>query len=155
MELADLLYYSHTSPSGLRWKVSRGRVKKDEVAGSLYNTGYWVINTGGRGLCAHRVILHIIDGFDLNSELEVDHKDRNPSNNEYSNLRVLSHGKNMRNMGLRKLNLSGISGVRWDKQRGKWFTDISIHDHSTFLGRFDNLFDACCARKSKELELCN
>lgn len=151
MNLKDLLYYDETSPSGLRWLISRGRVKAGSVAGSLYNTGYWVVNTGGKGICAHRIILHILSDFDINSQLDVDHIDRSPSNNKFNNLRIVSHSLNMRNMGLRKLNRSGVSGVRWDNQRMKWFVDISVDNHSTFIGRFDSLFEACCARKSKEL----
>jgi HNH endonuclease/AP2 domain len=51
---------------------------------------------------------------------DVDHKDRNPSNDQWDNLRPCPHGKNMWNIGKHKDNTSGYKGVSWDKRRQKW-----------------------------------
>lgn len=54
----------------------------------------------------------------------IDHINRNPMDNRWSNLREVNHSQNGRNMRLRKDNTSGISGVVWHKQAKKWKVDL-------------------------------
>lgn len=144
--IGKLFYYDETSPSCLRWAVNRGRVKIGDVAGSLNNNGYWVVNTGGKGYCVHRIIMHILEGFPLNSPDEVDHINRNRSLNKRCNLRVVSKSVNMKNIGLMKSNKSGVAGVHWCASQNKWRADISHNNRSINLGYYDTLIDAVAAR---------
>ena len=50
-------------------------------------------------------------------EIEVDHIDKNRSNNKSNNLRWVSASDNQRNKGIAKNNVSGISGVFCDKEK--------------------------------------
>ena len=53
-------------------------------------------------------------------EIEVDHIDKNRSNNKSSNLRWTTGSNNQRNKGIAKNNSSGISGVFCDKEKQCW-----------------------------------
>lgn len=94
----EVLYYSPTSPTGLRWKVSRGRAKKDSVAGCLKSDGYYRLKVDGKDYQAHRVIWVLHNG-DIPQGFVIDHIDRNPCNNDIDNLRQVSIQKNNLNRG--------------------------------------------------------
>ena len=53
---------------------------------------------------------------------------------------------------LRSNNKTGIHGVSWAKELGKWRARISTDkNRHVSLGCFESFLDACCARKSSEL----
>lgn len=52
-----------------------------------------------------------------------------------------------------KSNKSGVTGVNWDKARGKWQASIRFKGKKYNLGRFNNLQDAIDARKKAEEEI--
>jgi hypothetical protein len=60
------------------------------------------------------------------NEPEIDHIDRNPANNCVENLRWSSRLKNANNMGISKLNKSGITGICFDKNKDMWIVAKSI-----------------------------
>jgi len=47
-------------------------------------------------------------------------------------------------------NTSGVKGVTWDKQTGKWRALIEFQGKRKSLGRFENIADAIQARKNAE-----
>lgn len=49
-----------------------------------------------------------------------------------------------------KANKSGVTGVNWDKSRGKWMAGIRFQGKRYNLGRFDDISDAISARKEAE-----
>lgn len=49
-----------------------------------------------------------------------------------------------------KVNRSGVTGVNWDKSRGKWMASIRFQGKKYNLGRFDDIADAISARKEAE-----
>lgn len=49
-----------------------------------------------------------------------------------------------------KTNKSGVTGVNWDKTRGKWMAGIRFQGKKYNLGRFENIADAISARKEAE-----
>ena len=69
----------------------------------------------------------------------VDHKDRDPGNNRWDNLREADYSQQSGNTRMRSDNTSGIKGVSWDKSRGKWAANIHIKGRKVYLGRFDDL----------------
>lgn len=89
---------------------------------------------------------------------QIDHIDGNGMNNRRSNLRDVPQAVNLKNRKSQINNKSGITGVYWDKKRGKWVSQIAL-GHSdknrriSHIGSFDNIFDAACARKSAERRL--
>jgi hypothetical protein len=88
-------------------------------AGSLSKKGYRTISIPGVNfnIYAHRACLAIA-GIEVPEGMQVDHIDRDPSNNHLSNLRIVDAKTNSRNSGLRRNNKSGITGV--SKQKDTW-----------------------------------
>lgn len=50
-------------------------------------------------------------------------------------------------------NSSGITGVYFERYTMKWKAYISIQHRKITIGRYEDFFDACCARKSFENKL--
>lgn len=50
-------------------------------------------------------------------------------------------------------NKSGVTGVNWDKARGKWQASIRFKGHKYNLGRFNDKQDAIAARQKAEQEI--
>jgi len=73
---------------------------------------------------------------------EIDHKNRDGTDNRWINLCATSHSKNQKNMSRRVTNTSGVTGVCWDKSRGKWMARINVNGKAYSLGRFDDLHEA-------------
>lgn len=147
MDFNKLFYYDESSPSCLRWKVGRSfNINPGDPAGTLNNRGYWVVETGGKGYPVNRMVLHILDGFDLSSPLEVDHGDRVRSNNKRSNLTAMPKSDNLQNKGVYKSSKTGVSGVTWKKQAGKWLVQLTGNGRREHVGYFTCLLDAVAAR---------
>lgn len=66
----------------------------------------------------------------------VDHRDTNPSNNKWDNLRDATRPQNGYNRKRYKTNTSGYKGVHWDKRWRKWRATIGVDGHKIFLGYF-------------------
>ena len=67
----------------------------------------------------HRLVaLHYIPNPE--NKLEVDHLDRDPSNNHVSNLRWVTRLENNQNKGNNKTNTSGVKNISYSKKRTKW-----------------------------------
>jgi len=72
-------------------------------------------------------------------EFEVDHRDTDPSNNAWTNLRDVTHEQNMRNMRNRRTTLNGVprlKGARFHKRTGRWQASIRHDGKSVYLGLF-------------------
>lgn len=93
------------------------------------------------GIRMHRLITNAPAG------LEVDHVDRNGLNNQRSNLRLCTHKENGQNSKIPSDNKTGVKGVTWDTQRGKWLVQIQCKH----VGRFDTLEEARIARRVAEV----
>lgn len=76
---------------------------------------------------------------------ETDHRDRNGLNNQRGNLRVCTHSKNLKNMGMHINNTTGFKGVSWDKKNRKWRAVITVNGKYIHIGRFGNSQDAARA----------
>ncbi len=75
----------------------------------------------------------------------IDHKDRNPLNNQRKNLRLATKVKNGRNRGLIENSKSGYKGVSWDTNNVKWRARIQVNGKQTHLGLFDDKVEAAKA----------
>lgn len=81
-----------------------------------------------------------------------DHIDRNPLNNRKNNFRPATARQNSINRGIRSDNTSGVTGVSFNKNTGKWISYISIDGERVFLGLFSDKNDAIKARLSAAKE---
>lgn len=87
-------------------------------------------------LLMHRVIMNPEKG------MVVDHLDRNPLNNQKSNLRICTQGENSRNRNFNINNKSGFKGVHWHKAGKKWISRININKEILYLGLFTDVKEA-------------
>ena len=65
------------------------------------------------------------------------HKDTNPSNNKWDNLREATPQENMRNQNRRITNSSGFKGVTYFPATRKWRARIKINYKQICLGLHD------------------
>jgi len=76
----------------------------------------------------HRIIAYTFLDLDIeNSKLQVDHIDRNKSNNKLENLRIVNNSQNMCNR-----ECKGYS-----KCNNKFQSEIQINKKKIYLGKFD------------------
>lgn len=97
-------------------------------------------------LIANAFLNYVSNG---NQQYTVDHIDNNKSNNNTSNLQVITNRENTSKD--KKSKTSKYTGVYWDKSRSKWHSEIRIGKVKKHLGRFDSEIDA----KNKYLEALN
>ena len=69
----------------------------------------------------HRIIMDNPNG-------DVDHINHNPQDNRKSNLRVTTRSQNMANAKRRKDNTSGVKGVFYSNNAGRWYATIQINN---------------------------
>jgi len=130
------------------WLVNAGSARKGKVAGSVNGNGYITIAVSGVSYRAHRLAYLYMEG-EFPPE-QIDHINGVRDDNRYDNLRAVSAKENQRNASKRADNTSGITGVSWCNTYNKWFSSIKAGGRKKFIGRYDDFFEACCARKSAE-----
>ena len=131
------------------WKISNSsRAKVGAVAGSLDGNGYLRLRLQSRLYQAHRLAWFYMCGEW--PKLNIDHINRNPSDNRLVNLRDVTQKQNLQNAGKRSDNTSGHPGVSWYKQRSKWRARIKHNQKNIHLGYFSTLEEAIAARKAAE-----
>lgn len=92
----------------------------------------------------HHIVWTMFYGEMIDTELwEIDHVDRNPLNNEISNLRKVDRLQNSWNTMSRKTEESGskLKGVSFDKSRNKWILQFKVGSKK-ISGRFERECDA-------------
>lgn len=92
----------------------------------------------------HRLIM------DANPGILIDHRKHQKYDNRKEHLRNANSNTNHFNHDIYKNNTSGITGVNWDEESGKWRARIWAYGKMYHLGRFDNFEDAVKARKEAE-----
>lgn len=96
--------------------------------------GYLHINLYNHGVKNHTV--HRLVATFL-GEGEVDHIDRDKTNNHVSNLRLCSRSENQRNCAKFKNCSSRFRGVNFQKSKNKWMTRCCLNGKSKYIGLFE------------------
>lgn len=94
----------------------------------------------------HQFIMNPPDG------MVVDHINHNPLDNRKENLRICTQHENTMNKSTYCNNTSGILGVNWSKQNGKWLARIQVDGKHIYLGYYDTLEEAAEVRRQAEIE---
>lgn len=94
----------------------------------------------------HKYVMNVFD------ERMVDHIDKKPLDNRKSNLRIATAQQNSINRSIQSNNTSGVTGVTWDKERGKWKSFLKLNGKSKQLGRFDDFDKAVEIRLKAEMK---
>ena len=99
------------------------------------NRGYIQIEIDRKLIKVHRLIMEAFEGP---SEQEVDHIDRNKTNNNFHNLRYCTRSEN----NLNRDYCYNAKGCYWYKPTKKWKAQIRIDGKAKHLGYFEKEEDA-------------
>jgi len=83
---------------------------------------------------------------------QMDHKNRDPNDDRWENLRDVSASINQCNRGIPRNNKSGSKGVVWHKGKNKWMAQIRLNRKNIYLGIYEHKHDAIMARLKAEKE---
>lgn len=104
-------------------------------AGSRRNSdGYTVIRINYQLYRAHRLAFLWMTG--RWPPFEIDHRDGNPANDRWKNLRPATSSQNKMNNRKRSDNTSGYRGVWFEKRRNHWIAEIMVDGRKHSLGSF-------------------
>ena len=124
-------------------KRSRGSLKAGSRTGTPNNRGYIQIMLNSRYLTAHRVAWYLMTGDDPMDRL-VDHRDRIPGHNWFSNLRIATSSQNQGNR---------IAKGWCRTNRGYYQVDIAIDGVRVWLGDYSTPEEAHEVYKAKHIEV--
>jgi len=133
------------------WKHTMGgKAKKGQEAGVLNPHGYIMIRVDQVDYSAHRLMwLYVYGAFPI---LNIDHIDRNRSNNRPINLRLATPKQNGENRSLKSKNFSGYKGVylRKNLKSKPYSVNITNNKKTIHIGYFATIKEAIEARKMAE-----
>lgn len=125
----------------------KGKIKK-KPAGTKTHTGYIGILIDGKRYLSHRLAWTLYYGQWPSDQ--IDHINGDKTDNRIHNLRDATNAQNGKNYGFNKSNTSGIKGVSWCKNTGRWRALIKVNHKSKCLGRYDTKEQAAKVRQMAE-----
>ena len=146
-QLKQELYYNPLTGLFYHKYQKNGRVKANTLAGCK-GLDYVFIGVMGESYKAHRLAwLYMTGKF---PKIDIDHKDKNPFNNAFGNLRLATQVCNQRNRKISVNNTSGIKGVSFCVTNGKWVASLRYKGRTKTLGYYLDKENAICARLAGE-----
>lgn len=144
---ANLHRFDYCFGGILKWHDNYSpRARKGEVVGSKDTHGYLQVKIQGKNVFVHQIVWLM-----FNDELpeQIDHIDRQRTNNAIKNLREANNMTNQHNASMRKDNSSGVIGVH--ARNGRYQARIQCNGKRIQLGTFDTIEEASKAyQKGKE-----
>ena len=140
-ETANATFTYNPNTGNVYWKIATGNSTIGKQVTTLAsNTKYYRVTLDGTEYMLHRVIYLIMTGEmpDI-----IDHINGDSLDNRWCNLRSVTQQVNLCNRKQMRSNTSGVTGVIWDKSRGKWKAVLSRKN----LGRFDTFEEAVECRQ--------
>lgn len=142
-ELHEIFSYNPETGE-LFWKKKISvKCKIGKIAGGLNKNGRMIVGIGYKHYRVHRIAWAMMTG--KWPENEIDHINRNPSDNRWENLREATHSQNMKNLTIPKTNKSGHKGVSWHAIGKKWQAHIKANGVNHYLGLFNTAEEAAKA----------
>jgi hypothetical protein len=121
----------------LVWRIDRGgKAKAGTQAGSPHKNGRLAVKVLGKQYYVHRIVWALTHGEDP-GPLQIDHRDRNPLNNDPSNLRLATKSQNGHNRPAR--------GYWWNPHNRRFYAKIAANGTHTYLGCFKTEAEARAA----------
>lgn len=147
--IREVLHYDE--PTGnLLWKITKSATAPaGSIAGSLNAKGHVNIQIDKTLTTAHQIVFLLHHGY---LPAEIDHIDRDKTNNRIANLRPCTSSQNKGNIALLRNNVSGYRGVSLNKRSGKYHAQIKINGKQTYIGRFVLPEDAARAYNTAAME---
>jgi hypothetical protein len=100
------------------------------------NFRYSTTKIHGEHWCVHKLIYLYHHGVVPD---QLDHINRDSTDNRIENLRPANSSENTRNRRLFSNNTSGCKGVTWNKRIKKWQSYVSMNSKTKHLGYFEDL----------------
>ena len=141
-----LLEWMHYDPdTGIfTWLKHRGKGVAGMRAGGLWSNGYrWLQFYGISASESHWAVFYMTGAWPVD---QVDHRDRNPTNNSWNNLRESTHSQNQHNRGPHRDNKCGVKGVSWRPEKNRWRATIAVDGRKIELGLHRDFETACRVR---------
>lgn len=146
-ELLDI----NTETGVFIWKHTMGgKAKKGQQAGAITVNGYVAIGIDKVDYLCHRLMwLYVYGAFPI---LNIDHIDRDKTNNKPVNLRLATPKQNGENRSLKSNNASGHRGVFLRKylKSKPWAVSIMNNRKTIHVGYFATVEEAIEARRLVE-----
>jgi len=146
--LRSILNYNRETGVFTRRLSTAPNARTGDVAGYMSKDGYLLVKVLCKTYKAHRLVWLYVHGEWPQGQ--IDHINRDRSDNRIANLRDVSHQQNQQNASRRWDNTSGYPGVCWHKPSGKWAASISYSKKQKHLGLFTDINEAVAARKAAE-----
>ena len=125
--------------------------RKNRAPNEKLEGGYVRYFVNGKRYLGHRLMwLYVYGDFPVE---DIDHINRNRSDNRICNLRLVSAAENKQNQNLYKNNSSGYRGVRIYKPSGKWVAVIKANCKRFHLGYFKTQDEAIAMYESARKKL--
>lgn len=138
-ELKKALNYDPSTGIFTR-KTKSSNQKPGVIVGSKNRGGYLLAMINGKRYSLHRMAwLYFYGRMPVG---DIDHINGVRDDNRIINLRECSRSKNCMNKKINSNNVSGVKGVGWHADSGKWRARIMTGYKSVFLGLFDSVEDA-------------
>ena len=125
--LKELFEYDEERGALIR-KTSRGGSKAGTVAGTIRKDGRLETTIDRVTYLVNRLMWMFHYGEDP-SEMIVDHRNEDCSDDRIENLRLATNGQNL-------INVSKTKGYCWDKVNKKYMAKIQINGITKFIGRY-------------------
>ena len=148
---SGFLYWRHRKDMRKEWN-NRWANKKIKPSSPLSDTIGIMYNGHRFYIIYHRIIWCHYYGEWPNSNLVIDHINRNHYDNSITNLRLVTYAENNKNRKVPRDNNSGHQGVCWKKRYKRWEASIGVDKKNIYLGVFKNKEDAIKARKDAEIK---
>lgn len=156
--LREVLSYDYDS-GDLVWRERRDVQKSwnSKFSGkkaftSLSPNGYKTGSLNNKDYYSHRVVWTYVFGFIPNG-YDIDHINRDRSDNRICNLRLASRSSNNANRIGKEGSTSKFLGVSWSNRYKKWISQITKDYKNTLIGRFHSEVDAAKAYDRAAIEI--
>lgn len=120
---SDYFELCSKSPSGLVWKVNKGRAKAGDPAITAIGNGYYKGRLNQKTVYAHRIVFALYYGYEPDV---IDHKDGDTLNNSPENLRSGTKALNNQNRV--------VSGCSWNERDQVYYASICKDGVRHYLG---------------------
>lgn len=149
MDHSALLNTLHYDPETghWTWKEHRGgsAPQAGHRAGSVKQDGYRKLMLDRRHYQEHMLAWFYMTGEWPPEGMEVEHRNRDRSDNRWCNLRLAEKWQNSGNTAVRPGNKLQVKGVRYHEKDGKYHARMTVRGEKMHLGSYDTLEQAQAA----------
>lgn len=125
--------FSYQDNGNLIRKTSAGSSRAGSVVGHIDDKGYRKTTINRKSFGVHQLVWLYHHG---SMPGQIDHNDKNPSNNRIENLRAATQSENQQNIDLKSNNKSGYKGVYFHKATSKYASQLRKNGKCIHLGLF-------------------